>query len=373
MDIQDDRLVKIFFQSRDLKPGTEERYLRALTLYSEFINKTPTEWIQEAENEEENRIRMRQRKIKQYQLDFKDYLLTKDFTNTTIAGIITGIRTFYTEFDIELGKLKLNRTKHQETIADIPDKNDIRLAMEYAIPKYKSIITLMLSSGMGASEITSLTYQNFLDSISEYLKTSLKEPLNVEEIISKLDINNNLIVPSWNVIRIKTGMYYTTFSTPESLNYLLKYLHYSPPQNVMDKLYRTKKNSSKGLKLDALFRYFTRLNNQCGFGKPYRQSYLRSHALRKLFATTLYSKNIQQTYVDFFLGHRINSVTESYFKSNPKSLKEQYIGCIEDLSIQDTEVHTIESKEYKEIKSLRSEVDELKRIIEDKNEYEKLP
>jgi len=36
----------------------------------------------------------------------------------------------------------------------------------------------MLSSGMGASEIISLTYQNFLNSISEYLETPLKEPLN---------------------------------------------------------------------------------------------------------------------------------------------------------------------------------------------------
>ena len=49
---------------------------------------------------------------------------------------------------------------------------------------------------MSASEIISLTYQNFLDSISEYLETPLKEPLNIGEIKSKLDIDNNLIVPS---------------------------------------------------------------------------------------------------------------------------------------------------------------------------------
>jgi hypothetical protein len=55
--------------------------------------------------------------------------------------------------------------------------------------------------------------------------------------------------------------------------------------------------------------------------------------------------NIQQTYVDFFLGHKINSVTESYFKSNPTSLKEQYIDCIEDLSIAEVKTVTLKSPE----------------------------
>jgi len=178
MELYEDPLVKSFLQSRNLKEGTEIRYLRALTHYSKFIKMQPADFIQEAEEEEEARLRMRQRKIRQYQLDFKDYLISLDFTNSTIRGIITGLRTFYSEFDIELPKVHLKRNQHQETIDDIPNKNDIRLALEHANFKYKAIILLMLSSGMGASEIISLTYQNFLNSISEYLETPLKEPLN---------------------------------------------------------------------------------------------------------------------------------------------------------------------------------------------------
>jgi hypothetical protein len=91
---------------------------------------------------------MRHRKVKQYQLDFKDYLLAKDFTTKTIRGMLNAIRTFYREFDVELGKIHLKQSGYQETIEDIPDKNDIKLALQLALPKYKAIISLMLSSGM---------------------------------------------------------------------------------------------------------------------------------------------------------------------------------------------------------------------------------
>jgi hypothetical protein len=125
------------------------------------------------------------------------------------------------------------------------------------------------------------------------------------------------------------------------------------------------------------------LNEKCGFKKPYRQSYFRSHALRKLFATTLYTKGLPQLSIDWFLGHKINSVTESYFKTDIKSLKEQYISCIEDLSIEDTEVRVLESSDAKllselQVKDVKHEKDiqELKELVEmlqDQKEVQKPP
>jgi integrase len=40
---------------------------------------------------------------------------------------------------------------------NLPDRDDIKRALNYATPKYRAIILLMLSSGMGRSEILSLT------------------------------------------------------------------------------------------------------------------------------------------------------------------------------------------------------------------------
>jgi len=108
---------------------------------------------------------------------------------------------------------------------------------------------------------------------------------------------------------------------------------------------------------------------------PNRQSFLRSHSLRKYFATTLYKKGIPQLSIDFLLAHKIDAVTSAYFKADIESLKNQYITCIEELSIEDYEVHVLETSEYKEIKSLRKELNEMKAIMDNEREdkISKLP
>lgn len=45
-------------------------------MYCNFIEKTPTELIDETEKEEDLQIRMRNRSVKRYLLDFKDYMET---------------------------------------------------------------------------------------------------------------------------------------------------------------------------------------------------------------------------------------------------------------------------------------------------------
>ena len=71
-DIGRDDLVKEFFLSKNIRETTKEHYLQRLSVYCSFIEKTPSEMIEEAEYEEEERIRMRKRKIKQCFLSWLD-------------------------------------------------------------------------------------------------------------------------------------------------------------------------------------------------------------------------------------------------------------------------------------------------------------
>ena len=77
MNIHDDRHVKDFYRSRNLKEGTQDLYDSILKQYSLFTGKNPTELIEEAEEEEEKRIRMKNRKVKKYLLEFTEYLENK--------------------------------------------------------------------------------------------------------------------------------------------------------------------------------------------------------------------------------------------------------------------------------------------------------
>ena len=185
---------------------------------------------------------------------------------------MTIIRTFYHEFQIEFPHLIFkSKNNVKQTIKDVPTLEHVKKAMNFANIKYKAIIVLMLSSGMGKGEITSLNVNDFLNSIKEYLNAPIDEPFNINQLLN-LPINHDaVIIPTWNIQRIKTNHNYTTFSSPESYNYIIDYLKQYPPQSLEDPLFRTK---SKRLKESAFVHYFSRINRRCEFGNYDRQAFL---------------------------------------------------------------------------------------------------
>jgi integrase len=372
MDIKEDPRIKEFLTNRDLAKGTEKRYLIIINHYCESIGLTPTEFILEAEQEEDKALRMRYRKIKPHLNQFKEYLELKGHSELNISTSLTIIRTFYHEFEIflPLSKNKKRNIK-VETIENLPTIENIRYALNFANIKYQSIILTMVSSGMGSAEIINLTYHDFLKSIKPYVN----DVTNIGEITSKLGRkhnNNELMVGTWHIMRVKTRKYYTTFTTYESIKAILLYLKAYPITSENDYLFRSQHSNSQ-INSKTFSNYFNYLNSKCGFGKTHRQIYFRSHNLRKLFATTLYKKKLPELVVHWLLGHRIDAVTEAYFKADINSLREQYITCISDLSIEDTETRVLESQDKKRLDELEIKYDKLLKIMEDKDGFKDLP
>ena len=102
MDITNDRHIKDFYRTRNLREGTQRLYDTILKQYCLFTEKSPTELIEEAEKDEIDRIRMKDRKIKKYLLEYSEYLENKGKAPSYIDRIISTVRTFYSEYDIEL-------------------------------------------------------------------------------------------------------------------------------------------------------------------------------------------------------------------------------------------------------------------------------
>lgn len=77
----------------------------------------------------------------------------------------------------------------------------------------------MMSSGMGSREVRTLTLKDYIDAhqIRKY------DSSNIEDIINKLQEKENEI-PTWSIRRIKTGMPYITFSSPEANRAINEYL-----------------------------------------------------------------------------------------------------------------------------------------------------
>jgi len=379
MDIKDDPLIIQFFQSRELAPTTQKRYHKMLEHYSNFIKLTPSEFIQEAEDQEEARLRMRKRNLPKYLIDFKQHLVDKNFSPKTIQLAI--IRTFYSQYDIELSKQRnRNLSIENELIDDIPNKKNIELALKYANPKYKAIILTMSSSGLGSSETRHLKISDLLTSLKEELKFTNPNTFDMQcfdDIYDKITIKNELIIPMWNLIRQKTKNSFITFSSPESLTAIIEYLKLDPPLNIDSPIFRSSRNNNLPIGDNGFHRYFYRLNEKCGFGNNGNQIFFRPHAVgRKYFATTLYKKGLNQLTIDWLLAHKIDSVTSAYFKADLNKLKQEYISCLDDLSIQDVEVHTLQSPEFKkvteELKASELRLQRLERYIEEKDKIEQI-
>ena len=99
---------------------------------------------------------------------------------------------------------------------------------------------------------------------------------------------------------------------------------------------------------------------------PNLQSKFRSHAVgRKYFATTLNDVGMPQLTIDFFLGHSLGLVTGAYIKPKVETLKNHYLKCIEALSINDYQIHIVESKEFKLLNELQIENVEKDKLIKE--------
>ena len=359
-NLYDDPCIKDFLNNRDLQPSTIRSYMHHIRLYCTHINLTPSQFIEEAEQQEHDRIMMRRRNIKSHLLSFKEFLQSQNYSPQNISVIMTVIRSFYREFEIDIPHIVVRKKEvSRQKLSDVPTIEHLRLVMKHCNPKYRAIISLMLSSGMGASEVLSLTYSDFLKSIETYLNGST----DIGVIPDILGRNDTLIIGTWYVTRKKTSMDYVTFSSPESIEYIIEYLLSSPVKNKNNNLFRTARHQQTPLTYNAFKNYFARLNEVCNFGRYGRQNFFRSHSLRKLFASTLFKHKISKLNVDWFLGHRIDPISESYFKTDIESLKQEYSTVVQYLTIADVEVQVLQSEDKKKLHSMEKEMEEMKEQV----------
>lgn len=130
MDKPTDPLLEEFFLERGQKEKTRTLYHYVFDLWFKVTGNSPTAMIEEAEDDEDNRIRLRKRRIKKHLENHAKYLEKKDFSQKYIQISLSIIRTFYNHFDIQLPKTNATNTNTEDskTIDDIPNRDEIREA-----------------------------------------------------------------------------------------------------------------------------------------------------------------------------------------------------------------------------------------------------
>jgi len=357
-ELQQDSTVKKWLSNLKPKRNTELAYLQALLAYAQYNAMSPKELIAEADKEEANQIRTRDRKIKERLINFRSYMVDQGLADFTIRGRMTGVRSFYQSFEIELPRLQGERRKARtrEENRDIPTKEDLQAVLKICDPLEKAVMLTGVSSGLSSIEIQNLTIDQF------------KKGYDPETGITTLKIQ-----------RTKTGVEFVTFISPEASRAIIEYLEYRNREvkaatarrkrqlekqqiisyegflfvlrQVPDEFVKMQDESLRQLTENAIQKLYRSISDKAKKNtKKGAYNIIRSHNMRKYFNSTLLNTGCDSFHVEFFMGHELDNTKAAYFRASPEKLKEIYQKYIPYLTIQ-KELTIDDSPEFKRLKN----------------------
>ena len=367
--MMNNELLENIFITNNYAKETRKVNRSVMRKYCNYYGMTLQELLDEAEEDEANNVKWKHRRVKHKLLKYRQYLLD-EYSLNTLRIHMSAITKFYRFYDIEiipLPRLNMKSVRKPTPIyyKDLPDKEIIRQAIAIAPPVMKAIILFSCSSGCARAETLSLTIQDYMDALSDYLPN---KRMDIFQIIDYLNDDDN-IVPTFNLRRIKTNKYYTTYCSPEAVKainaYLLTRTDTLTPESKLFKMYES-----------YFIGYFQRINDELGLGRIGHYSRFRSHMLRKFHASALYNDGMSLDDVNDLQGKAKNKTDQAYFMTNPEDLKFEYIKHLHAITINvDVEKLSIKSPEYMQ---LEKENEDYKKQIEDLNSkvdwiFERMP
>ena len=352
-------IFKNFCRERNLSDGSVNVYRHALKAYEKYNGMSLEELLDEADLEEEQKIRWKRRTLKSRLIDFRNYLIDYGYAKETINTMMKRVTTFYRHYEIEIHHLP--KVNIQSTVEiKIPGQDDLQKAVNICSPIMKAIILTLASSGLSKVDLLKLTLSDFMEFTKEYHnETDIYKAL---EILKEKDD----VIPTFSLTRTKTGKFHHTFCSPEATIAIIQYL-----LSRTDKL--TPESKLFKISYHWLTVKFEDLNEQLNLGVTEGNEYcvLRCHTLRKYHATTLKDDGLSIDVINSFQGKARNKVDAAYFVDTPEKLKVQYMEHVSCLAV-DMEIKNIDLKseefirlEY-ENEQLREAIDNIDSKIEDK-------
>ena len=329
--------------------STRNVYKVAAEKYCNYFDMTLQDLLTEAEEEEDVK-KWKHRRLKRRLIEYRHYLM-ENYPKRTVETYFNTILAIYTYFEIEIGPLpSIDVRSYQKTtpitFKDLPDKEVIRAGLDIANPLMKAIILFMSSSGCARTETLNLTIMDYMESVKEYIETD-----DINEMINTLNEIED-VIPTFNILRVKTKKYYTTYCSPEAVtainNYLLTRQEPLTPESPLFKANPM-----------YLLHRFTVINDELGLGKVGKYHRFRSHMLRKFHASALYNDGMSIDKVNDLQGKSKTLTDQAYFMVNPEDLKQEYINHLPALLMSvDVEKLSIKSPEYYKLERENAELKE---------------
>jgi integrase len=349
--------IDIWVLKKDLEDSTLKTYLACLKKYCTIMGSSPNELIEEADLEEENAIKLRDRKINLKLFKFKKQLQKNGISESTMSLHLFAIKSFYDALDIQIPKFKTPKgdISLEKNFGKLISKKELNILVNVAPPREKALIYLMALSGMAQAEARKLTIKKFLDSAGEVINKELNSISDLFE--AENELSEEII--TLHVVRKKVNYRYITFIPPEATYQIILYLKermYGRNKRIRINKCDSAlfvKNNGEPIDRDVIVTNFRRIGLQAGFKKEDgAYSFWRAHSLRKYFISTIMNKIGDKVMADFLAGHKISNVDRAYWYMDPKDLKNRYLKALPYLSIDQVKVKDIKSDDFKRIEEL---------------------
>ncbi|MEN6552883.1 MAG: site-specific integrase [Methanobacterium sp.] len=359
--MDEEEILDLSFENKALSKNSRENYKRIIKQYAAFNGKSIMELYEEADEEEEKRIRLKKRKYSFYTSKFLKHLREEGKSPNTRNTSINAIVGFYDAHDIQ--PPKVTREKGDVTLeknrGKLLSKKEINRMVDVADARETAIIYIMAMSGTSQNELREMTLKTFLNAINMELDRNIetiKELFKYEE-----DLQNTVL--TLEIVREKEHYRYITFIPPETINKIIIYLRerYYAKEDTMEDLNQPLILREWGTAItgSSMNNSFRELGRKAGFKHEFGSyRYWRSHSLRKYFISTIMNKLHDKELADYLAGHTISSNDRAYWFVDPTDLKERYLQALPHLSLENTEVRTLTTEDKERLE-----------ILEEKNQF----
>ena len=333
-------LLEKFIKDRHIEKSTAKGYRIVINQYTSFHGMSINDLILEAWNDESENRQMYERRLPDRIHEFRDSLIG---LNTLEAGTINNkigkLQAFYTHFGVTFPKIDgIKNKKKQITYFDLPNVNHIQDALDSTSIQNQALILFLASSGTGKSEAASITILDFIAATEDY-----HEGGTLEEILDAVYRSQEPVVPTFALMRQKTLKQYYTFCTPEATFAIIRWLKHrikiaknkEETVSLNEPLFGT---SARGIG-DKL----SKINDKMGWGFKGKSRFFRAHTLRKFHASNI---GLSEEHIDMLQGRSKDAVHDTYIKSNPRHLKQIYMGVMDNVTINPEMQRTVVNEEY---------------------------
>ena len=370
--------------------NTKKLYLQAMQNFTDWTGKTPEELLTEAEDEIKSGKLMRQRKIKSYLIGFRKHLQDQKLSDLSVRSKMTGVRSFYKTFDIEIPTMqRIGKAKPLPENKAIPTKEDLQQILKVCDPLEKAVLLVGVSSGLASNEIRDLKISDFkqgYDPETEITTLDLRRKKVDCDFVTFLSSEASRAVWDYLAYRERKPKY----SNPKRLKQLSKqeiksdngylFVIRNVPEEYLDK----RDEELRKLQESTITKIYRIISEKAQKNTPQGQwNLIRSHNVRKYFNSALLNAGADSFFVEYCMGHTLDSTRAAYFRASPDKLKEIYQKYIPYLTLQ-KELDISESPEYQKIKNEntilqaetarhiveRSELQDLKKELQELKELE---